>query len=934
MTIEHRRQGSLWTRTLRAVASGPRRSTWGALIAVALVSTLAGCDLLRHAKPEADLGDGTGVEMQAVEEFTVGALRVVLQTVPHAPVINAQVWVGVGAADERPDEIGAAHLLEHLVFKRSEGTGLDLAASVEAVGGSVNAWTSHDRTVYWATAPVSYAPEALGALVDAVRAPTFDDPGMLREVDVVLEELRRSADQPGRMLRESLMGELLGSHPYARPVIGTVESLRSLTPDAVRAFHRRWYADANLVLVVAGSMTRPQVIAALSGLQAASGTAPIHEQHPVPSGADPVTIVQTRDVQQAQLLIAFPTERAEGPNEAPLDVIATLLGQGAAARLPARLQRRDRLVEGVSASSFSGSDHGIFFVGASFRPSDERPLNLLLDALAVELLALSEARIPDEETSRAVGLVESGAIWQRQTVQGIAGRIGYFASFAGDPNHEAAYLRSVARVESRAIQRVARQYLLGERAALALLVPTSSPEAALDSAALRAAWDAAWARARAQLDEPEATTSSSAGLVTHVYPNGLRLVVERTPHAQTFSIRAVVPGGSLIESEATDGHTALVAALLTEGTEAIDGEAMAARLDALTASMSGYSGSSTLGLSMSALSRDFDAATELFAEALFASSFPEDRVARLRSEALALVRSRRDNLAGSAYDQFWALAFGGHAYGRPGGGTESSLARADRDELLSLYRGAVRPSQMVVAVVGDVDVQVVVDRVGALFAVPDGGPSAGTELLTSVPAVPMAAGPQQVSSTRQRQQTHIVVGFPGPSLGSPDAPSVEVLIAILSGQSGRLFTELREQRSLAYSVSAGATALPGAGAITLYIATSADRRDEALGGLLEEVERLRVGGVSAEEVARAQRVLIGRMESGLQTPSARASVYAFHEVVGLGASWSAGYSARIGAVTPESVSAVVARWLVAGGELVSLVEGDLMPSPSPMVPGE
>src|SRR5688572_19086583 len=155
-------------------------------------------------------------------------LTVVFEEQHAAKVAAFQVWVGVGSADERPDQAGRAHLHEHMLFKgtATRGPG-EIAHDIEAHGGEINAWTSFDQTDYHIVIASQLARRGLDVLGDAVRASAFAAGELAKEIEVVCEEIKRSQDTPSRRASKDLFATAYAVHPYQRPVIGTEASVRS-----------------------------------------------------------------------------------------------------------------------------------------------------------------------------------------------------------------------------------------------------------------------------------------------------------------------------------------------------------------------------------------------------------------------------------------------------------------------------------------------------------------------------------------------------------------------------------------------------------------------------------------------------------------------------------------------------------------------------------
>jgi zinc protease len=208
---------------------------------------------------------------------------------------------------------------------------------------------------------------------------------------------------------------------------------------------------------------------------------------------------------------------------------------------------------------------------------------------------------------------------------------------------------------------------------------------------------------------------------------------------------------------------------------------------------------------------------------------------------------------------------------------------------------------------------------------------------TSAPAARVAIAPVQEDPPEaprvalkklDKAQAHLVLGFPGARLSDAERWPLEVLSAVLSGQGGRLFVELRDKRSLAYSVTSFSMEGLDPGYFAVYIGCGPGKIQEALDGIRAELRRVREEPIGPSELARARNHLIGTHAISLQRNSARAAVYAFDECYGLGADASARYPANIAAVRAEDILAAAQRLLTPSREVVALV------APDGAIPGE
>jgi predicted Zn-dependent peptidase len=190
-----------------------------------------------------------------------GGLRIITERVPGVRSATIGLWVGIGSRDEKPAVAGAAHYLEHLLFK---GTGrrdaTQIAEEVDAVGGEFNAFTSKEHTCYFAQVLDDDLPLAIDLVTDVVFGARCADSDVDIERTVVLEEIAMRDDDPEDLLHDAFLAVMLGDHPLGRPVLGTEQSITDMTPAALRGFYRRRYQLPKMVLAVAGNIEHAAVL--------------------------------------------------------------------------------------------------------------------------------------------------------------------------------------------------------------------------------------------------------------------------------------------------------------------------------------------------------------------------------------------------------------------------------------------------------------------------------------------------------------------------------------------------------------------------------------------------------------------------------------------------------------------------------------------------
>ena len=858
-------------------------------------------------------------------------LTIVIEENHAAPVVAIQTWVRVGSADELADEAGLAHLHEHMLFKGTARRGPgEIARSIEAAGGEINAWTSFDQTVYHVVVASRFFRDGLDVLADAITSAAFDPDELKREIEVVCEEIKRSADSPTRKLSKELFAKSFSRHPYGKPVIGSEESVRSFTREGILRFYRRWYRPENCVLVVVGDVRPAEVLAEAERLFAFPQTGafvPAPERPREPRREICAARLKREPLKEGYLSIAWPAPALLADDVAALDALSLVLGHGEASRLH-RSMKRDRLLcTEVQASCYTPNDPGLTIVGLTLQPAQVR--EAVREALA-QTYRLRSEEVTREELGLACRLLESDAVYQRETVQGQARKLGFYQAGAGGVEFEQRYFAQVAELTPQKLREAAERHLDTNAAVISALLPEGAD--GTTEATLLELLDEAGKAERARPRAPRAERQSAESrqpvrvlgeaktgpLLRELLPGGGVLLIKEERAVPLVALRAVWPGGMRAETLQTSGTSMMLARLASKGTNGArprGAEQIVREMETMGGSLSGNSGRNSFGLRAEVLSRHLEPAFELFADAIAAPAFAAEEVQRERTLQLDELRSRDDNPAGVAFLLFAETLYQQHPYRFDALGNESSVSRLEPG-LLSAARTLLYPAGGVtLAVVGDVDPAEVQRLVRARF----GAPGGAEKTVLSPPQERAIEAPRRAVRVLDKAQAHLVLGFPGVALDDPLRWQLDVLSAVLSGQGGRLFVELRDKRSLAYSVTSFSMEGVDPGYFAVYIGCGPGKTGEALSGIRAELEKCRAHAPTEAELDRARTHLIGAQAIGLQRNSSRAAVYAFDECYGLGCDASTKYAEQIAAVSGASVLAAAQLILNPRAEVIALV---------------
>jgi zinc protease len=817
------------------------------------------------------------------------------------PVAEVQIWIDAGSADERDGERGLAHFHEHMLFKGTPTRGVgEIAGSVEGVGGAINAFTGFDATCYHATLPADAALAGFDVLADAVQNSLFEPAEVAREIEVVLEEIRRSADDPDHVLNDEVFGFCYQAHPYRFPVLGSSESVASFTREKLLGFYRRWYTPERMVVSAAGDLDADAFIArARATFAAAKPGKAKRERASEPPARGFRTRVVARPFERASAELVWPALALAHPDAPLLDLLAYALGGCDSSRLHRRVKEELGLAEGVDAGCYSPIDAGLFSVSLETDPAQ---LEAAIAASVAETERVRREPLSADELAKARRNFLASRAWERESVSGMARKLGSAQLATGDPSFEEKYLARVEGVTRDELLRAAREWLDPARLAVVAVLPERTPQPS--HAALEASVASGVTRTGRRFAAPVRHGDGGDELHAYTLPSGARAFVLPRREVPVVAVRAAVLGGQLAESEENAGLGSFLSGVWLRGTRTRGAAEFARSVESLAADIDAFSGRSSAGLTLDCTSDTFAEVLPLWAEALVFPAFGEEEVERERRDVLASLDRREDRLGALTFDLFQRAHWEHHPYRLPLPGTKASVARFDAGAVAAHHALLVRPDNLVVTVVGDVDPD---QAAGALAReLADLEPS--DEKLFALPKLePAPRAIRRAAERKARAQAHLVLGFRGVTVADPDREALDVLSQLLAGQGGRLFVELRDRQSLAYSVSAQNLVGYAPGYFSVYIATAPEKVATAQRGMFEELERLLLSPPSETELERARSYLIGTHAIAQQRSSQRALSMALDARYGLGALADRAFPERVRAVGADDLLRVARR---------------------------
>ncbi len=398
-----------------------------------MTSARAGRPLARASTHQLPAATGGGVITRTV---LPGGLRVVTEAMPGVRSASVGVWVPVGSRDESPSLAGTSHFLEHLLFKGTASrSALDIANAMDAVGGEFNAFTEKEHTCFYATV----LDRDLGLAVDIVTDVVLNATVTAQDIDiergVVLEEIAMRDDDPSDLVHDEFSTSLFGNVPLGRPILGSEESIRTLSRRQVNGYYRRHYNPDAMVVSVAGNLEHADVVRLVrrafdGSLDRRQTSRPPRAASTDTSGvpAAAVTVVPD-DTEQANLVLGCHGLSRHDPRRYALGVLSSALGGGMSSRLFQRIREERGLAYSVYSFSSGYADAGQFGVYAGCQPgkADE-----VLALMITELDAVAAGELRADEVERGKGQMRGAIVLGLEDAGSRMTRIGKSEIAYGD----------------------------------------------------------------------------------------------------------------------------------------------------------------------------------------------------------------------------------------------------------------------------------------------------------------------------------------------------------------------------------------------------------------------------------------------------------------------------------------------------------------------
>ncbi|MEM1176206.1 MAG: pitrilysin family protein [Pseudomonadota bacterium] len=724
------------------------------LISSLVLSLLAlvGCESTEESTTAAiDIPDGITL-LETIEPSTDGTivipyekyeldngLTVILHEDLSDPLVHVDITYHVGSGREEVGKSGFAHFFEHMMFQGSDNVGdEEHFRIVSESGGTLNGTTNSDRTNYFQTVPSNQLEKMLwleadrmGFFLDAVTQEKFE----VQRETVKNERGQRVDNRPYGQLWERV-GEAMypEGHPYSWSTIGYIEDLNRVGLNDLKKFFLRWYGPNNATLTIGGKFDTEETLAWVQKYFGSIPRGPEVEK-PVPTTIDlegDRYLSMEDNVALPLMYMAVPTVSQYHPDEAPLDVLSSIIGDGETSLL-----YKNMVKQGLAVQASTG--HGCRELSCSFsvialpNPASGTTLADLEKIVLDSLTEFEERGVLDDDLARVKMGIRSNAIFGLESVAGKVRRLAQFATLAETPNFIGMDIARYDAVTKEDVMRVYEQYVKGKPAVIMSIVPKGQSDAVVrednfprpvrtlpEYVAVEAS-DLEFRRATDDFDRsvmPGEGENPAATLPTiwrGELANGIPVLGALNEETPTVAMRLRIQAGQRDESLDKLGLASMTASMLNESTTESTNEELSNRLQKLGGFVSIGAGNNSMTLSVRALSENFDEVLAIARERLMMPAFDEQDFNRVKAQTIESIRQSKTQPASTADTVYQKLLFGeDNAFAHMNIGTEESVAAITLDDVRSFYASYVAPSIADIVIVSNLDESTVREKLAVL----------------------------------------------------------------------------------------------------------------------------------------------------------------------------------------------------------------------------
>ena len=788
------------------------------------------------------------------------------------PVVHVDITYHVGSAREEIGKSGFAHFFEHMMFQGSDNVGDEQHFKiVTEAGGTLNGSTNRDRTNYYETVPSNQLEKMLwleadrmGFLLDAVTQKKFE---------VQRETVKNERGQNYDNRPYGLEGEITSKnlypygHPYSWLTIGYIEELNRVNVNDLKNFFLRWYGPNNATLTIGGDVKTADVVKLVEKYFGAIPKGPevksMKLAAPVLEGDRYVTLVDNY-ARLPRLSITFPTVPSYHPDEAALDCLGEILGQGKNSILYQQLVKTQKALNAIAFNNTSE-------LSGEFRLSlTPAPGTSLTDSkkLMDDAIKAFEVRgVTDDDIAKFTGSVEANLIYGLQSVAGKVRQLAAYQTYTGNPNMIGNELQRYTHVKKEDVMRVYNQYIKGKPGVILstviksqennMVAPTNYTVNISNYKAPDYGYAGlAYSKPKDKFDRTKMPGNGPNPVIkvpafwTKTLDNGMKVIGAESRELPIVTLSISLPGGHLLQSQDTAkiGLARMFALMMNEDTKNYTAEQLQFDLQRLGSSVTVNNEFDAVSFNVQTLKKNIDKTLQLVEERMLNPRFTPEAFSRIQKQTIEGFKQRKSQPATIASDVFAKLNYGGnHILGVNEVGTEYTVKNMTVKDIEAYYDKYFTSMGAKVVVVGDISQAEIFGKLSFLNKLPKKDIQ-----------LPSVAGPMTIDKTRiylvdvpKAAQTEFRIGYVT-SL-KYDATGEYYRAVLMNYPLGGAFNSrvnlnLREDKGWTYGASSAFRGDKYSGSFSFSSGIRANATDSALVQVMKELTGYSKIGVTDEEL--------------------------------------------------------------------------------------
>ncbi|MCI5048544.1 MAG: insulinase family protein [Aquisalinus sp.] len=925
-----------------------------ALLTTSLTMLMTGCATTDTGSIPDSFTKVDQVNKQSADEIVIpfqkfvldNGLTVVLHEDKSDPLVHVDVTYHVGSGREEVGKSGFAHFFEHMMFQGSENVADEEHFKIiTEAGGTLNGTTNSDRTNYFQTVPsnqlekmIWLEADRMGFLLDAVTQEKFE----VQRETVKNERGQRVDNAPYGLLFERVSEAMYPEgHPYSWSTIGYIEDLNRVNVNDLKAFFLRWYGPNNATLTIGGDIDKEQTLA---WVEKYFGSIPRGPEVDKPEKWE-VTLDEDRyisledNVSLPLIYMAWPTVYASHPDEAPLDVLMSIMGTGDTSLLYKNLVKNGRAVQ-AQASHSCRELHCMFALLALPNPGVDPNLAGMEETIRASLAEFEERGVTDDDLERTKSSIISGMIYGLESVSGKVSQLAFYETFREDPDYIKQDIERYESVTKEDVMRVYEKYIKGQSAVIMSIVPKG-----------QTAWIAredTWDRYERTLPDYGTTTADDLDLRVAVddfdrsvvppasgenpsltlppvwrseLDNGVKVLGAVNDEVPTTAIQLRMKAGQRNETVGKLGLAALTAAMMDETTQKSSKEDISNALQKLGSSISFSSGDTYSSMNIRSLTDNLDETLAIAAEKLLMPAFTEEDFNRVKDQVIQGIEFSKKQPSTVATNVFNGLIYGDeNSFAYPDSGTVESVASLTLDDVKAFYAEHYSPMVGSIVAVSNLGERAMEAKLNDAFGDWTGGDVAETTLK---PFPALAENTLYLIDKPGAAQSEIRIGNRAlPYDATGEYYRVGLMNYALGGAfNSRININLREDKGYTYGARSFFFGDEKNGFYRAQAGVRTNVTDASIIEFIKEIKAYHEDGITQDELTFTKNAIGQRDARSYETPQQKLGFLRNILVYDLDDNFVEEQNEILANITEEELDALAAKYLDVN-DMIIVVVGD------------